>query len=270
MSQKNIKNYFLKKPTNSDQNISSSSSDSDSESDEIVNINKYISSSADVSYYKDLFKRKEELKQVARIICESGVSECWKYFGHLYISTRKLKKNPLIIPEMEKEIIKEFAIFLEIFEKATKYLQGQMYPTISVCIYFYENIMSSLEKTEKESCFDLTIRLCNFSINNFRNRFLFLKIHVVAALLDPCQKNWSILEKYLKKIPKHANTPNSFVLKDDVDNHISREKLLLDEIKKVQFDNESPSTSSAAIETAKKKQVTFFYIVENFIFNNKF
>ncbi|XP_065354383.1 uncharacterized protein LOC135948858 [Calliphora vicina] len=80
------------------------------------------------------------------------------------IAILKLKKENLIIPEMEKEIIKEVVIFLKIFEKATQYLQGQKYPTISRCIYFYEQIMILLEKAQEESCFELTIKLCQFSV----------------------------------------------------------------------------------------------------------
>ncbi|KNC23956.1 hypothetical protein FF38_09072 [Lucilia cuprina] len=68
---------------------------------------------------------------------------------------------------MEKEIIKEFGNFLKIFEEATQYLQGQQYPTISCCIFFNETILNLLENTEIESCFQLTIDLCNFAKTNF-------------------------------------------------------------------------------------------------------
>ena len=39
-------------------------------------------------------------------------------------------------------MLKEFKDFLEIFEEATNYLQGQENATISTCIYFFENILS--------------------------------------------------------------------------------------------------------------------------------
>lgn len=178
------------------------------------------------------------------------------------IALLKVKRENLIIPEMEKQIIKEVLVFLKIFEKATWYLQGQKYATLSSCIYFYENIICCLEKTESESCFDLTIKLCRFAIDNFGKRFKILKIHLLAALLDPCQKNWVTLENYCKKIPINCKAECSFELKMDFIHHKTKEDLLLEQIKEINSQSESqcdfqemPSTSSIAYEDNNKKQV---------------
>lgn len=68
MTQKNITGYFLKE---------SAPLESSSESDEPS----YNITSSDTTYYYNLFKRKEELKQSTKIICEKGISECWNFFG---------------------------------------------------------------------------------------------------------------------------------------------------------------------------------------------
>ncbi|KAI8118760.1 Transposable element Hobo transposase [Lucilia cuprina] len=168
------------------------------------------------------------------------------------IALLRVKKDPLIIPEMEKEIIKEFCNYLQIFEDGTKYLQGQKYPTVSACIYFYESIISSLEKVEEDSCFDLTIKLCRFSKVNLRKRFKLMKIHLLAAILDPCQKNWLVLDNYVKKISKFNYVQNTVVLDEDSDFPISKEDLLINEIKRMKSDDERPCSSSS-IEPCRKR-----------------
>lgn len=116
-----------------------------------------------------------------------------KNINIINIALLNVSQEILIIPDMEKQIVKEFGKFLAIFEEATQYLQGQSYPTISCCISFYEIVINLLEKTAEESSFDVTIQLCNFAIENFWKRFKITKMHVVAGLMDPCQKNWPVL-----------------------------------------------------------------------------
>ncbi|XP_037828372.1 uncharacterized protein LOC119616164 [Lucilia sericata] len=82
MTQKNIDNYFSKKQN---QVVSS-----DSDSDE-MDINRMVLRNADISYYDDLFKKKEELKNLAKVVVNAtGLSECWKHFGELYLKNRHI------------------------------------------------------------------------------------------------------------------------------------------------------------------------------------
>lgn len=142
----------------------------------------------------------------------------------------KMKRELLLIPSMEQELIKEFVEFLEIFSEATTYMQGQKYATISCVIYFHENIMSKFINQEGKSSFGIMINLYIFAKQHFSERFKILKVHLIAALLDPCQKNWSTLNKYVKKIPSQ-NVPDTFVLENEFENHLSKEILLYREIK---------------------------------------
>lgn len=77
MAQKKIEEYLKKKKTSCDPEISSS----DSESENETLYNKYLLPTGDLSYYNDILKRNSELKEKAKIICETGLSEVWKYFG---------------------------------------------------------------------------------------------------------------------------------------------------------------------------------------------
>lgn len=166
----------------------------------------------------------------------------------------KAKKELLVIGTMEKQIITEFGTFLKFFEDATKHLQGQDYPTISSCIYFQESIMSSLKKEEEKASFELTINLCNFAVQNFTKRFKVYRMYVVAALMDPCQKNWPVLDKYILQIPKQS--PNSLELVHDVLSPISKENLIMEEIEKLkEIDDTLLNEPSTSTEQNAKKQV---------------
>lgn len=50
-------------------------------------------------------------------------------------------KNDLVVGEMDKNILKEFEIFLNIFKVCSVVLQGQSYPTLSLNILFLEKMM---------------------------------------------------------------------------------------------------------------------------------
>ncbi|XP_061399256.1 zinc finger BED domain-containing protein 4-like [Musca vetustissima] len=169
------------------------------------------------------------------------------------IALVKAKKELLVIGTMEMQIITEFGTFLKIFEDATKHLQGQDYPTISSCIYFQESIMSSLKKEEEKASFELTINLCNFAVQNFTKRFKVYRMYVVAALMDPCQKNWPVLDKYILQIPKQS--PNSLELVHDVLSPISKENLIMEEIEKLkEIDDTLLNEPSTSTEPNAKKQ----------------
>ena len=120
---------------------------------------------------------------------------------------------------MEQVLIKEFVEFLEIVSEATTYMQGQKYATISFVIYFYENIMSKFSKHGDSSSFAIIINLYIFAKQHFSERFKVLKVHLIAALLDPCQKNWSTSNKYVKMIPSQ-NVLDTFVLESECENHL--------------------------------------------------
>lgn len=142
----------------------------------------------------------------------------------------KVRSENLIITEMQKELIIEFGKFLDIFSEATTYLQGQQYATISSCIYFYENIHSKLIEREITSTFGIIIELYSFAKECFCKRFKIMKVHLVAALLDPCQKNWSLLECYVKRYPDWMNVPENYVLENEVENYVTKEQIIYREI----------------------------------------
>lgn len=170
----------------------------------------------------------------------------------------KIDMEHLLIPEMENKMIFEFSKFLEIFEDATVYLQGQQYPTMSSCIYFFESIYSKISTQEIESEFEITINLYNFSKESFYKRFKIMKIHVVAALLDPCQKNWDILTKYIRKIP--SNAEDNFVLAEDVEGHMSKHQLLYSQIEKLGL--KRTCTDNINMEPRAKKEVCILCVVD--------
>lgn len=84
MSQRNIKSFFSVSSSNQLANTSSDDSDFENYSQDII-------PNADIKYYENLFKQKENLKNVATVhVNETGISECWKYFGPLYIKQKKV------------------------------------------------------------------------------------------------------------------------------------------------------------------------------------
>lgn len=174
------------------------------------------------------------------------------------IALVEMGKTELALTTMDKVMMDEFLGFLKIFEDATKHLQGRKYPTITSNIVFNENIMDCLTQKSELACVEECINMYYFAIANFYKRFKICKIHLVAALLDPIQKSWSRLDKWLKKIP--ANKPMDLfdeLTVDDPNGGISRSHLILTEIKNLKNqedfnkeDTDLPTTSKKA-----KKQV---------------
>lgn len=113
---------------------------------------------------------------------------------------------------MERGILKEFKESVEMFEEATSVLQGQSYPTMSCWIYFRECIEGHFKAKEITALFGVTIRIYTIAISRFAILFGVKKIHVIAALMDPCQKKLTVLDKYLAKIPRGSHTPDTFIL----------------------------------------------------------
>lgn len=85
----------------------------------------------------------------------------------------------------------------------------------------------------------------------FKIGSLFKKVHVLAALMDPCQKDWSTLNKYISKIP-NSKVPDTFQLKDDVDNPTTFVDIIYQVMQSHKID-ECPSTSAGSGEPPAKK-----------------
>ncbi|XP_046812217.1 uncharacterized protein LOC124421304 [Lucilia cuprina] len=172
----------------------------------------------------------------------------------------KIKKEELLIPAMQGELIKDFADFLEIFAEATTYMQGLEYATTSTAIYFYENIYTTLLQKGENSSFGIILHLHNFAKQNFCKRFNITKLHLVSALMDPCQKNWSNLMKYIKKIPANVGVPDTFVLENEVENYITKENLILQKIKKYGIEiniPEEPPAKKEKISDNRRRMLNF-------------
>lgn len=165
----------------------------------------------------------------------------------------KLKMESLLIHPTERKVLSEFRGFLEIFEEATCFLQGQKYPTMSTWIYFYESLQSQIRENEGTITTGTAERLYDFAKRKFESRFSIQKIHVMSALMDPCQKNWPKLQKYLKKIPQITNLKDSHILKHDVVNPVSDVDLICNVIKSYNV-NEIPPPSFQPKGSSERKQ----------------
>ncbi|XP_075168881.1 E3 SUMO-protein ligase ZBED1-like [Haematobia irritans] len=167
-----------------------------------------------------------------------------------------LKSENLIIHRLERKKLKELRQFLSIFEEATSVLQGQNYPTISSWIFFYENLYSKLEDAEMTASYPSTMSLYENAKSKFSTRFCVQRIHVLAALMDPCQKNWSALKKYLKKIPRSENITDSFILKRDVVNNITEVDIIYEAIQHYNLNCNSQSIVQSDEPPVKKEKLS--------------
>lgn len=95
------------------------------------------------------------------------------------------------------EIIRCLAGFLEVFQKATEILSGSKYPTISLCLLFRAEIQKALEI--KETDYSVVIQLKESMKNNLDHRFPIHELYVVAAILDPAQRNLRIINEFLSE-----------------------------------------------------------------------
>lgn len=132
------------------------------------------------------------------------------------------------------------------------YLQGKEYPALSTCIYFYEFISTKLLERGEISNFSIYMIL---QTKTFFYRFTILKIHVLAALMDPCQKKWKILDNCVKKVPNNTITVDNLVLNKDAATPITKDPLILSEMKKYGI-GESPSCKNNSEEPASKKEMS--------------
>lgn len=163
----------------------------------------------------------------------------------------EIERTDLAINHMEKQLLEEFLTFLKIFEDATKYFLGRKYPTINTNIVFFEKIQNTLEENVKTASFGQTLQMYQYAIEHFQKRFKIYKIHLVAALLDPLQKNWKCLEKWLRKVPKN-NIMGFFeeLNNDDPEGGVSKMNIILDEITKNSY--ECTTTLVDAVATTSK------------------
>ncbi|XP_073847174.1 uncharacterized protein isoform X2 [Musca autumnalis] len=186
----------------------------------------------------------------------------------------QIGSESLVIPRMERLLFSEFINFLAIFEESTTYLQGQEYATLPSCIYFIESIFSKIKENQFASEFEVIIHLYSFAEDNFYKRFKITKSHVVAALMDPCQKNWDALDKYLKKIPKNTVVEDNYVLTNDFESYYSREQLIYSEIRKLELDPitplqlEEPPLKKEKVSSTRKKMLDFVHKTSNTITND--
>lgn len=72
----------------------------------------------------------------------------------------------------------------------------------------------------------------------------------MAALMDPCQKNWLILENYVLKVPDVEKLEDTFVLDENVPNPTTKQKLILNEMKQYNI-----SSGNSSEEPLPKKDV---------------
>lgn len=79
MTQRNIQHFFS--------NVSNEDTSSDSSDSEAISLPLF----KDVAYYQELINRQLEMKKITKVIVNSAaISECWKYFGDLYIKDRRV------------------------------------------------------------------------------------------------------------------------------------------------------------------------------------
>ncbi|XP_073837217.1 uncharacterized protein isoform X2 [Musca autumnalis] len=91
--------------------------------------------------------------------------------------------------------------------------------------------------------------------------------------MDPCQKNWNILEKYIKKIPKNSVEDN-YVLGEDFEEHMSKEELIYSQIRKFGIsktsseEEDEPPRKREKISNNRQKMIDFVKRTSNYLSND--
>ncbi|CAF1593420.1 unnamed protein product [Rotaria sp. Silwood1] len=135
------------------------------------------------------------------------------------IILRRLKLFHLILTPTENEVVRDLVDFLSSFETTTTILSAsKSYPTMSLCLLLRIEIESMLHSTGTES--SVIEELKHLFSEYLDTRFPITPLNICGFLLDPSQLKFDI-NRYLTQ------------------NKTTKEKLLLDMIKKFKIDHAS-------------------------------
>jgi hypothetical protein len=92
-------------------------------------------------------------------------------------------------------IIRNLAEFLKVFKTATEVLSGSKYPTISLVLLFRAEIVAGL--VDQPTDCDVVVSMKQRMRSALNHRLPITELNVVAALLDPSQRNLSYVQEFL-------------------------------------------------------------------------
>ena len=107
----------------------------------------------------------------------------------------RLRQFNKMLSDEDWKNIENLVEFLEIFRSATEVLSGATYPTISLILLFRVEIAAVLTESPNDC---QVVKLMKQRMRQSLNyRQPFTELHVVAAMLDPSQRNLNAVQEYL-------------------------------------------------------------------------
>lgn len=107
-----------------------------------------------------------------------------------------------ILTEDEWDVIGEVAQFLEVFQRATEVLQGTKYPTVTLVLLFRAEIAQALSAAQIDG--EVVTKMKQRMRTALNRRLPVHEIHVIAAMLDPSQRNLSSVQEFLTEHDTNA------------------------------------------------------------------
>jgi len=107
----------------------------------------------------------------------------------------RLRQFDKMLSDEDWKNIENLVEFLEIFRSATEVLSGATYPTISLILLFRVEIAAMLTESPNDC---QVVKLMKQRMRQSLNyRQPFTELHVLAAMLDPSQRNLNAVQEYL-------------------------------------------------------------------------
>jgi len=107
----------------------------------------------------------------------------------------RLRQFDKMLSDEDWKIIGNLVEFLKIFKSATEVLSGVTYPTISLILLFRVELAAALTESPNDC---QVVKLMKQRMRQSLNyRLPITELHVVAATLDPSQRNLNAVQEYL-------------------------------------------------------------------------
>ena len=110
-------------------------------------------------------------------------------------SLTRLRIFDKILDDTEWDIVNHLIAFLSVFKTATAVLSGSTYSTMCLVLLFRAEISRALEANDND--IDVAKELKILMRNSLEHRFPVSDLHVIAAILDPSQRNLASVQSYL-------------------------------------------------------------------------
>jgi len=109
----------------------------------------------------------------------------------------RLRLFDIMLSDDEWKIVENLVEFLSIFRSATEVLSGATYPTISLALLFRVEIATALTESPNDCLIVKSMK------QRMRQRLDYRlpvrEVHIVAAMLDPSQRNLNAVQEYLSE-----------------------------------------------------------------------